>query len=88
RNPSWSAFVNEYLGIVKQHQISAMLLFDYLDSRSRVQPKIMLNTYQMIFNHIIRKSGDVLTKPLKVPKSFKLRLWAKINFMKLKNRLV
>lgn len=87
QNPSWNAFVKEYLGVVKRHQTSAMHLFGYLDSRSRVQPKIMLNAYSIIFNEIIRRSGDVLTAPLKLSIRSKLLLWVKINFMKLKARL-
>lgn len=85
-NPSWSAFVREYLTVVRRHQTSALLLFDYLDTRSRVQPKIMQDAYTKIFNQIIRKSGDVFTTPLKLSKPAKLSLWLKINYLKFKAR--
>ena len=86
-NPSWNDFVKEYLEVVRRHQVSAMHLFDYLDARSRVQPKIMLNAYAKIFHEITRRSGDVLTGPLKLSIRSKIALWIKINYMKLKARM-
>jgi hypothetical protein len=64
-----------------------MHLFDYLDSRSRVQPKIMSDAYSQIFYQIIRISGDVFTSPLKLTLSSKISLWIKINYLKIKAKL-
>ena len=64
-----------------------MHLFDYLDQRSRVQPKIMLDAYTKIFNEIIRRSGDVFTAPLTLSISSKLSLWMKINYLKIKAKM-
>ncbi len=87
QNPSWKSFIREYFEIVRRHQASAMHLFPYLDSRSRVQPKIMLDAYTQIFNEIIRRSGDVFTAPFKLSAISKVSLWLKINYLKLKVRL-
>ena len=87
QNPSWKSFIREYFEIVRRHQASALHLFDYLDSRSRVQPKIMLDAYTKIFNEIIRRSGDVFTTPLKLSAISKMSLWMKINYLKLKIRM-
>lgn len=87
RNPSWASFMREYLEVVRRHQSSAVHLFDYLDPRSRVQPRIMLDAYTKIFNEIIRRSGDVFSAPLKLSVSSKISLWMKINYMKLKAKL-
>ena len=87
QNSSWKSFIREYFEIVRRHQASAMHLFGYLDSRSRVQPKIMLDTYTQIFNEIIRRSGDVFTAPLKLSTISKMSLWMKINYLKLKLRI-
>ena len=87
QNPSWGSFMKEYLEVVRRHQSSACHLFDYLDSRSRVQPKIMLDAYTKIFNEIVRRSGDVFSAPLKLSKMSKLSLWMKIMYMKIRARL-
>ena len=79
--------LREYFETVRRHQASALHLFDYLDSRSRVQPKIMLDAYTKIFNEIIRRSGDVFTTPLKLSAISKMSLWMKINYLKLKIRM-
>ncbi len=87
QNPSWKSFIREYFEVVRRHQTSAMHLFDYLDQRSRVQPKIMLDAYTKIFNEIIRRSGDVFTAPLTLSISSKLSLWMKINYLKIKAKM-
>ncbi|MBB69985.1 MAG: hypothetical protein CMB28_02640, partial [Euryarchaeota archaeon] len=87
QNPSWNSFMREYLEVVRRHQSSAIHLFDYLDSRSRVQPRIMLDAYSKIFDEIVRRSGDVFSMPLKLSKASKMSLWMKINYMKLRARL-
>ena len=87
QNPSWKSFMGEYLEVVRRHQTSAVHLFDYLDSRSRVQPRIMLDAYTKIFNEIVRRSGDVFSAPLKLSTVSKLSLWMKIKYMKLRARL-
>ena len=87
QNPSWNSFVREYFEIVRRHQVSAMHLFDYLDARSRVQPKIMLDAYSKIFHEIVRRSGDVFTSPLKLTIRSKMSLWVKSNYMKLRVRM-
>ena len=87
QNPSWASFMREYLEVVRRHQTSSIHLFEYLDSRSRVQPRIMLDAYTKIFNEIVRRSGDVFSAPLKLSKISKISLWMKINYMKLRARL-
>ena len=87
QNPSWKSFIREYFEIVRRHQASAMHLFEYLDPRSRVQPRIMLDAYSKIFNEIIRRSGDVFTTPLKLSKISKMSLWMKINYLKFKVKM-
>ena len=87
QNPSWHSFMQEYLEVVRRHQTSAIHLFDYLDSRSRVQPRIMLDAYSKIFDEIVRRSGDVFSMPLKLSKASKMSLWMKINYMKIRARL-
>ena len=87
QNPSWKSFIREYFEVVRRHQASAMHLFDYLDTRSRVQPKIMLDAYNKIFNEVIRRSGDVFTTPLKLSIASKVSLWVKINYLKLKVKM-
>ena len=87
RNPSWNSFMREYLEVVRRHQTSAIHLFEYLDFRSRVQPRIMLDAYTKIFNEIVRRSGDVFSAPLKLSKISKLSLWVKISYMKFKARI-
>ena len=88
RNPSWHSFIKEYSEVVQRHRDSALHLFDYLDSRSRVQPKIMLDAYSKVFHEIvIRRSGDVFTAPLKLTLRSKISLWVKINYMKLRVRM-
>ena len=87
QNPSWKSFIREYFEIVRRHQASANHLFSYLDSRSRVQPKIMSDAYTKIFNEIIRRSGDVFTTPLKLSITSKISLWVKINYLKLKVKM-
>ena len=87
QNPSWKSFIREYFEVVRRHEASANVLFSYLDSRSRVQPKIMLDAYTKIFNEIIRRSGDVFTAPLKLSITSKISLWVKINYLKLKVKI-
>ena len=87
KKATWKAFISEYFEVVETHQKSAMHLFDYLDSRSRVQPKIMSDAYSQIFYQIIRISGDVFTSPLKLTLSSKISLWIKINYLKIKAKL-
>ena len=87
QNPSWKSFIREYFEIVRRHQASASHLFSYLDSRSRVQPKIMSDAYTKIFNEIIRRSGDVFTAPLKLSITSKISLWVKINYLKMKAKM-
>tara|TARA_B100000700_G_scaffold329844_1_gene453178 strand:+ start:2690 stop:3688 length:999 start_codon:yes stop_codon:yes gene_type:complete len=86
-SPSWTSFIREYLEVVRRHQTSAVHLFEYLDPRSRVQPRIMLDTYMEIFNEIVKRSGDVFSAPLKLSSISKMSLWMKINYMKLRLRL-
>ena len=87
QNPSWASFMREYLEVVKRHQTSAIHLFEYLDSRSRVQPRIMLDAYTKIFNEIVRRSGDVFSAPLKLSITSKFSLWMRINYLKIKAKM-
>ena len=86
-SPSWTSFMREYLEVVRRHQTSALHLFEYLDPRSSVQPRIMLDAYMKIFNEIVKRSGDVFSAPLKLSSISKMSLWMKINYMKLRVRL-
>ena len=87
QNPSWASFMGEYLEVVARHQTSAVHLFEYLDPRSRVQPKIMLDAYTKIFDEIVRRSGDVFSAPLKLSITSKISLWMKINYLKIRAKL-
>ena len=87
KNQSWNSFTWEYFEIVRRHQSSALHLFDYLDARSRVQPRIMLDAYTTLFHEIIRRSGDVFTAPLKLTLLSKMSLWVRIIYMKLRIRI-
>lgn len=87
QNPSWASFMREYLEVVKRHQTSAVHLFEYLDPRSRVQPRIMLDAYTKIFDEIVRRSGDVFSAPLKLSMTSKMSLWMKINYLKIRAKL-
>ena len=87
QNPSWASFMREYLEVVKRHQTSAVHLFEYLDPRSRVQPRIMLDAYTKIFDEIVRRSGDVFSAPLKLSVTSKMSLWMKINYLKITAKL-
>ena len=87
QNPSWASFMREYLEVVKRHQTSAVHLFEYLDPRSRVQPRIMLDAYTKIFDEIVRRSGDVFSAPLKLSITSKMSLWMKINYLKIRAKL-
>ena len=87
QNPSWKSFIREYLEVVRQHQTSAMHLFEYLDSKSRVQPKIMQDAYSKIFDDIIRRSGDIFSTPIDLSKMSKMSLWMKINYLKIKSKI-
>ena len=87
QNPSWASFMREYLEVVVRHQTSAVHLFEYLDPRSRVQPRIMLDAYTKIFDEIVRRSGDVFSAPLKLSITSKMSLWMKINYLKIRAKL-
>ena len=87
QNPSWASFMREYLEVVRRHQTSAVHLFEYLDPRSRVQPRIMLDAYTKIFDEIVRRSGDVFSAPLKLSVTSKMSLWMKINYLKIRAKL-
>lgn len=87
QNPSWASFMREYLEVVRRHQTSAFHLFEYLDPRSRVQPRIMLDAYTKIFEEIVRRSGDVFSAPLKLSITSKMSLWMKINYLKIRAKL-
>ena len=88
QNPSWASFMREYLEVVRRHQTSAVHLFEYLDPRSRVQPRIMLDAYTKIFDEIVRRSGDVFSAPLKLSITSKMSLWMKINYLKIRAKLI
>ncbi|GIR66974.1 MAG: hypothetical protein CM15mP71_2000 [Candidatus Poseidoniales archaeon] len=79
--------MREYLEVVRRHQTSAVHLFEYLDPRSRVQPRIMLDAYTKIFDEIVRRSGDVFSAPLKLSITSKMSLWMKINYLKIRAKL-
>ncbi len=88
RNPklakmqNWKAFILEYLDIVRRHQESALHLFEFLEPRSRIQPEIMLDAYVQIFEEILRRSGDIFSSKLGISLRNKIRLWARIHYLK------
>ena len=78
-NHRWKSFVQEYIEIVRRHQSSAQHLFEYLDSKSRLQPRLMCEAYDAIFQEIVRRSGDVFSKRPSLSKWRKVRLAAKLS---------
>ena len=84
---SWRCFMKEYLDVVRRHRDSALHLFDYLDPKSKVQPRIMLDAYTKIFNEITRRSGDVFTTPLKLSLLSKISLFLRINYLKIRSKI-
>ncbi len=83
-NQRWKAFVQEYIEVVRRHQQSAKHLFEYLDSKSRLQPQLMCEAYDAIFNEIVRRSGDVFSSRPKLSKWRKLRLAAKLSLRRIR----
>ena len=85
-NHRWRSFVQEYIEIVRRHQESAQHLFEYLDSKSRLQPQLMCEAYDAIFHEIVRRSGDVFSKRPSLSKWRKIRLAAKLSLRRLRAR--
>ena len=79
-------FVQEYIEIVRRHQESAQHLFEYLDSKSQLQPQLMCEAYDAIFHEIVRCSGDVLSKRPSLSKWRKIRLAAKLSLRRFRAR--
>ncbi len=85
-NHRWKSFVQEYIEIVRRHRESAQHLFDYLDARSQLQPQLMCEAYDAIFQEIVRLSGDVFSKRPSLSKWRKIRLAAKLSLRRLRAR--
>ena len=85
-NHRWKSFVQEYIKIVRRHQESAQHLFEYLDTKSRLQPQLMCEAYEAIFHEIVRRSGDVFSKRPSLSKWRKIRLAAKLSLRRLRAR--
>jgi len=85
-NNRWKAFVQEYIEIVRRHQESAQHLFEYLDSKSRLQPQLMCEAYDAMFHEIVRRSGDVFSKRPSLSRWRKIRLAAKLSLRRLRAR--
>ena len=85
-NNRWKAFVQEYIEIVRRHQESAQHLFEYLDSKSRLQPQLMCEAYDAMFHEIVRRSGDVFSKRPSLSKWRKIRLAAKLSLRRFRAR--
>ena len=85
-NHRWKSFVQEYIEIVRRHQESAQHLFEYLDTKSRLQPQLMCEAYEAIFHEIVRRSGDVFSKRPSLSKWRKIRLAAKLSLRRLRAR--
>ena len=83
-NHRWKSFVQEYIEIVRRHQESAQHLFEYLDSKSQLQPQLMCEAYDAIFHEIVRRSGDVFSSRPKLSKWRKLRLAAKLSIRRIR----
>ena len=83
---AWRGFIVEYMDVVKRHQASATHLFDYLDTRARVQPEIMADAYSSIFNEIVRRSGDVFSQPVRLSSWRKLLFGVRLSLRKLRAR--
>ena len=84
---AWKGFVVEYVEVIKRHQTSANLLFNYLGGRARIQPEIMSDAYTSILNEIVRRSGDVFTQPVKLSAVRKALLGVRLSLRKLRARL-
>ena len=85
-NHRWKSFVQEYIEIVRRHQESDQHLFEYLDSKARLQPQLMCEAYDAIFHEIVRRSGDVFSKRPSLSKWRKIRLAAKLSLRRLRAR--
>ena len=85
-NHRWKSFVQEYIEVVRRHQESAQHLFDYLDTKSQLQPQLMCEAYEAIFHEIVRCSGDVFSKRPSLSKWRKIRLAAKLSLRRLRAR--
>ena len=85
-NHRWKSFVQEYIEIVRRHQESAQHLFEYLDSKSQLQPQLMCEAYDAIFHEIVRLSGDVFSKRPSLSTWRKIRLAAKLSLRRLRAR--
>ena len=85
-NHRWKSFVQEYIGIVRRHRESAQHLFEYLDSKSQLQPQLMCEAYDAIFHEIVRRSGDVFSKRPSLSKWRKIRLAVKLSLRRLRAR--
>lgn len=85
-NHRWKSFVQEYIEIVRRHQESAQHLFEYLDSKSQLQPQLMCEAYDAIFHEIVRRSGDVFSKRPSLSKWRKIRLAVKLSLRRLRAR--
>ena len=85
-NHRWKSFVQEYIEIVRRHQESAQHLFEYLDSKSQLQPQLMCEAYDAIFHEIVRRSGDVFSKRPSLSTWRKIRLAAKLSLRRLRAR--
>ena len=85
-NQRWKSFVQEYIEIVRRHQESAQHLFEYLDSKSLLQPQLMCEAYDAIFHEIVRRSGDVFSKRPSLSTWRKIRLAAKLSLRRLRAR--
>ena len=85
-NHRWKSFVQEYIEVVRRHQESAQHLFEYLDTKSQLQPQLMCEAYEAIFHEIVRCSGDVFSKRPSLSKWRKIRLAAKLSLRRLRAR--
>ncbi len=80
----WKSFVQEYIKVVRRHQESAKHLFEYLDSKSQLQPQLMCEAYDAIFHEIVRHSGDVFSKRPSLSKWRKFLLATKLSIHRLR----
>ncbi|MBR59909.1 MAG: hypothetical protein CMA84_01675 [Euryarchaeota archaeon] len=81
----WTAFVNEYVSQIRRHMSSGRRLLPLLNSRARVQPRLMCEAYEAILAEIMRRSGDVFSSRPTISVYAKIKLafktWIRKQFL-------
>ncbi len=77
-HPGWTPFVEHFVSLADTYRVRAERLLPLLDKRSRYSPAAMMAFYDSIFRKIVRKGGDVFSERIKLSKSEKLWLAARV----------